>query len=74
MAAAPKPTPKVKREPVAIATAFVTLLSTAMFLAPDVGVDIPDNVAKIVTLVLVVAAGLGIRSRVTPVAAPKLKP
>lgn len=69
----PANAPVTKREPVAIATAVVTLLATFMFVAADLGIDIPDKVQEIVTLVGIVAAGFGVRSRVTPVAAPKLR-
>lgn len=64
--------PVTKREPALIAGGIVTMLSTFMFVAPDLGIEIPDTVAKVITLILVVAASLGIRSKVTPVAAPKL--
>jgi hypothetical protein len=61
-----------KREPVAIITAAVTLIGTFMYVAPGLGLAIPDSVAKVITLILFIAAGLGIRPLVTPVAAPKL--
>jgi hypothetical protein len=57
----------VKREPAVFATAALTLIGTALFLAPSVGINIPDNVAKVVQLVFTIAAGFGIRSAVTPV-------
>lgn len=63
--------PLVKREPAVVATGAVTLLATFMYVAPSVGIEIPDTVAKVLTLVLTVAAGLGIRSAVTPVAVAK---
>jgi hypothetical protein len=66
------PLPVHKREPAAIATGVVTLLATFMFVAPDMGIGIPDTVAKVLALVLYVASGLGIRSVVVPAA--KLKP
>lgn len=57
----------VRREPAVFATAAVTLIGTALFLAPSVGIEIPDNIAKIATLFFTIAAGFGIRSAVTPV-------
>lgn len=59
--------PLARREPAAIATGVVTLLATFMYVAPSMGIGIPDTVAKVITLVLTLAAGLGIRSVVTPV-------
>lgn len=64
--AAPKKS-LVKREPVAIASAFLTLVGTVLFVAPSVGLAIPDNVAKIVQLVFTLAGGLGVRMLVKPV-------
>lgn len=49
-----------------IATGAVTMLATIMYVAPGMGIPIPDSVAKVVTLVLTIAAGFGIRSAVTP--------
>lgn len=68
--------PITKREPVLIATGIVTLLSTFMFVAPDLGIGIPDTVAKVISVILFVAAGLGIRPQVTPVddKKPRLSP
>jgi hypothetical protein len=65
--------PKVaRREPAVFATGVVTLLATILYVAPSLGVEFPDTVAKVVSLVLTVAAGFGIRSAVTPInAAPK---
>lgn len=60
--------PLAKREPAVFATAAVTVIATLMYVAPSVGVEIPDNVAKILALVLTLAAGLGIRSAVIPLA------
>lgn len=73
MTAAPQPVPKakstklVKREPAVFATGVVTLIATALYVAPSIGLEVPDTVAKVVTLILTVAAGFGIRSAVTPV-------
>jgi hypothetical protein len=67
MAAPTAPKSIAKREPAAFATALVTLVSTALFLAPSVGVPIPDTVQKAVAIGLMVAGGFGIRSVVTPV-------
>jgi hypothetical protein len=66
-AAATVTPPIHKREPAVFATAIVTLLGTVMYLAPSVGIAFPDSVAKIVSLVLTIAAGFGIRSAVKPV-------
>lgn len=55
-----------RREPAMIATGAVTMLATIMYVAPGMGIPIPDSVAKVVTLVLTIAAGFGIRSAVTP--------
>lgn len=57
----------VKREPAVIATGAVTLLSTFLFVAPAMGIPIPDTVSKVAAMLLTVAAGFGIRSAVTPV-------
>lgn len=68
-------TPKAsvtKREPVAIATALVTVLATMVFVAPSVGLEIPDTAQKVIAVGLMILAGFGIRPAVTPVAAPKL--
>lgn len=65
--AAPKGKSVVKREPAVFATAAVTLIGTALYLAPSVGIAIPDPVAKVLTLLFTLAAGLGIRSAVKPV-------
>lgn len=57
----------VKREPAVIATAIVTLISTFLFVAPGIGIPIPETVAKAIAVVLTLAAGFGIRSVVQPV-------
>lgn len=56
-----------KKEPAVFATAAVTVIATIMYVAPSVGIEIPDTVAKVVALALTIAAGFGIRSVVTPV-------
>lgn len=56
----------VKREPVAFISAGVTLLSTAIYLAPSVGIKIPDKAQKIISLGLTLAGGLGARVLVKP--------
>lgn len=58
--------PLVRREPAVMATGAVTMLATFMYVAPGMGIPIPDSVAKVVTLVLTIAAGFGIRSVVRP--------
>lgn len=63
-AAAPKSL--IKREPVALISAAVTLLSTAIYLAPSVGIKIPDKAQKIISLALTLAGGLGARVLVKP--------
>lgn len=57
----------VKREPAVIATGAVTILATLMYVAPSMGIPIPDTVSKVVAAVLTIAAGFGIRSAVMPV-------
>lgn len=56
----------IKREPVVFISAGVTLLSTALYLAPSVGIKIPDRVAKIVSLGLTLASSFGARILVKP--------
>jgi hypothetical protein len=56
----------VKREPVVFISAAVTLLSTAIYLAPSVGIKIPDRAQKIISLGLTLAGGLGARVLVRP--------
>lgn len=56
----------VKREPVAIATGALTLLATAVYVLPSLGIEIPDKVQKGLTLLGILAQGLGIRSLVKP--------
>lgn len=66
MTIAPPQKPVTKREPALFATGVLTLLGTALFVAPSLGIAIPDTVAKVAQLVFTVAAGFGIRSAVTP--------
>lgn len=68
VAAAPAKASVIKREPALFATGAVTLIATLAYVAPSLGIEIPDSVAKIVSLVLTVAAGFGIRSAVVPIA------
>lgn len=56
----------VKREPVALATGALTLLATAVYVLPSMGIKIPDKVQKGLTLLGIVAQGLGVRSLVKP--------
>jgi len=56
----------VKREPVALISAAVTVISTVLYIAPSVGIKIPDKVAKGVSLALMLAGGIGGRSLVKP--------
>jgi hypothetical protein len=66
-----KPVSKLaRREPAVFATGAVTLLATILYVAPSLGIEVPDTIAKVVTLVLTIAAGFGIRSAVVPVGAP----
>jgi hypothetical protein len=66
-AAAAAPTKSlVKREPVVFISAAVTLISTALYLAPSVGIKVPDKVAKIVSLGLTLASSFGARILVKP--------
>lgn len=64
--AADAPKSLIKREPVAFISAGVTLLSTAIYLAPSVGIKIPDKAQKIISLGLTLAGGLGARVLVKP--------
>lgn len=66
-AAPPAASSLVKREPVAIATGALTLLATAVYVLPSIGIKIPDKVQKGLTLVGILAQGLGVRSLVKPV-------
>jgi hypothetical protein len=70
--AAPAPVPAkpksiVKREPAVILTGVATLIATAVFVAPSIGLEIPDTVQKVVAAGLTILAGFGIRPQVTPV-------
>jgi hypothetical protein len=56
----------IKREPVAIATGALTLLATAVYVLPSIGIKVPDKVQKGLTLLGILAQGLGIRSLVKP--------
>lgn len=56
-----------KKEPAVFATALATLVSTILYVAPGLGIAIPDTIAKVIATVLTLAAGVGIRSVVTPV-------
>jgi hypothetical protein len=67
--ASPKPVAKpklVKREPVIVGSAALTLVSTALYLAPAIGIKIPDKVVKLVTLALTLGGGFGLRNLVKP--------
>jgi hypothetical protein len=65
--AAPAPAKSlIKREPVAIATGALTLLATAVYVLPSIGIKVPDKVQKGLTLLGILAQGLGIRSLVKP--------
>lgn len=57
----------IKREPVAIGSAVLTLFNTALYLAPTVGIKIPDKATKAISLVSMLAGGLGLRNLVKPV-------
>lgn len=65
--AAEAPKSLVKREPVAFISAAITLISTALYVAPSVGIKVPDKAAKVVSLALTLAGGLGARLLVRPV-------
>jgi hypothetical protein len=56
-----------KREPVIIGSAALTLVSTALYLLPAIGVKVPDKAAKFVTLALTLAGSFGLRNLVKPV-------
>lgn len=57
----------IKREPVLIGSGIVTLLSTALYVAPAIGLKIPDQVQKALSVGLTAAGAFGIRSLVKPV-------
>lgn len=56
----------IKREPVAIATGALTLLATVVYVLPTIGINVPDKVQKGLTLLGILAQGVGIRSLVKP--------
>jgi hypothetical protein len=62
----PKAASLLKREPVALATGAMTVLSTVVYVLPSMGIKIPDKVQKGFSLLAMVAGGLGIRSLVKP--------
>jgi hypothetical protein len=65
-ATAPVAKSLIKREPVAIGTALLTLVGTALYVLPSVGIKIPDKAAKLIQLGFTLAGGLGLRSLVKP--------
>lgn len=65
-AATPAPKSLIKREPVALATGAMTVLSTIVYVLPSMGIKIPDKVQKGFSLLAMVAGGVGIRSLVRP--------
>lgn len=57
----------IKREPILILSGIVTMVSTALYVAPKAfGIPIPDKAAKVISLVMMLAAGVGGRSFVKP--------
>lgn len=62
-----KPKSVVKREPALILTGAATLIATALFVAPSLGIPVPGTVQKIVAAGLTILAGFGIRPQVTPI-------
>lgn len=58
--------PIIKREPVLVVSAAYTLLTTALYLAPTLGIKIPDSAVKAIGLVSTIAGAFGIRSLVKP--------
>lgn len=58
----------VKREPVLIGSAIVTLLSTALYVAPSISpkLKLPDSAQKAIGLLFTAAGAFGIRSLVKP--------
>ena len=58
--------PLLKREPVLVVSAAYTLLTTALYLAPVLGVKIPDSATKVISLGSTIAGAFGIRSLVRP--------
>src|SRR5919112_6299779 len=70
--AAPAPVPAkpksiVKREPAVILTGVATLIATAVFVAPSIGLEIPDTVQKVVAAGVTDIDGFGIPPDVSPV-------
>jgi hypothetical protein len=69
------PAPKAsftKRQPLAILGGVVTVLTGVVYAAPDLGIGLPETVVKVIALIALIAGGLGVHSKVTPVAAPRL--
>lgn len=67
--ASPTPSTKslAKREPVVVGSAAVTLLSTLLYIAPAFGLKVPPKAAQVVSLLLTLGSGLGVRNLVKPV-------
>jgi hypothetical protein len=66
MPAAPATKSLLKREPVALATGAMTIVSTIVYVLPSMGFPIPDKAQKAISLIAMLAGGLGIRSLVKP--------
>jgi hypothetical protein len=59
----------VKREPVVVGSAILTLISTALYVLPSINpkIKIPDKAAKIISVGLQLAGSFGLRQLVKPV-------
>ena len=66
MPSAAASSPAVKREPVLLISAIVTLAQTALYVAPAIGLRVPEAATRVATLVLTAAGAFGIRSLVKP--------
>lgn len=56
----------VALNPLAIGSGVVTLLATALYIAPSMGIKVPDKIARLANVAMTVSAALGIRSLVRP--------
>lgn len=58
----------LKHNPAVMGTGIVTMIATFMYVAPSMGIGIPDTIAKVLATVLYIAGAFGIRSAVRPLA------
>ena len=66
--AKPAKVPITKRQPALIIGGIVTLIDAVLLTAPSLGIPIPDNIAKLLTLAITLAGSFGIKSQVRPAA------